>query len=801
MTEMRPDTDADDRPPLVGRRADLDAALAALRGGRSVIVAGAVGSGRIRFIADLASELAAAGTRLLKPPVDEAPTLARVPATPVRSIGEAVPSSASQSASRGRPVLVIDSATHLPPPVFDKVVEDAGARRMLVVGTMLSPQPDAAGSAARSERLVELWRAGHAVRIDLGPLSSADARILVRVVAGERSLDGETTARIVRDGSGLPPIVAELTRAASEAHEGTEMPSALFPYRHRPSNRALDIVKPRLDGVAEPLLRTLTLAARFDGTHEAGIRRRLPRGSLEPLIAADLAWIDRSTSRIWVRRLEAEAAYKMTGSPDVSAVLDGILDDLRSGYPLDAAEIMFLSEESSAIPLEESDRALMAEVYFAAAREAYARGRPQTAFDFARSARDGGHPHGADEMARVKAALHGSMSPYVQVDSLPELVRSMRWRETAQAAAEIVAGESDPVAKLSALGPLALASAALGRLAALDEALDIGGSIATLARSSSHPRQDSEIAAARAEFSAYASFARVLSGDQWDALDARLTLVTDDLVAGDYHGLLPVVAAARGLLAYGRGQSGVAEAEFRRAAGVHPGWAPFSQTWVRSMLARSVLRKGRLTEAMFWSGLARADAGALTVWDRYALNQLDAELASARNDSLAGAELLAAEARRQADGSPLFTVVMAYEAVRMGARDSELLQLIDSAAAGTDLGLLPWMAEAARAVFEEDERQLSRARYTAMARGHSLLSRELGSQSPDSDGSAGPLLSKREREVAALAGEGLSNAEIAARLFVSVRTVESHLYSARQKTGATSRRQLGDAASPEDAGL
>lgn len=53
------------------------------------------------------------------------------------------------------------------------------------------------------------------------------------------------------------------------------------------------------------------------------------------------------------------------------------------------------------------------------------------------------------------------------------------------------------------------------------------------------------------------------------------------------------------------------------------------------------------------------------------------------------------------------------------------------------------------------------------------------------------LLSDREREVAALIAEGLSNRRIAERLFLSVRTVESHVYVARQKVGAATRKDLG----------
>lgn len=51
-------------------------------------------------------------------------------------------------------------------------------------------------------------------------------------------------------------------------------------------------------------------------------------------------------------------------------------------------------------------------------------------------------------------------------------------------------------------------------------------------------------------------------------------------------------------------------------------------------------------------------------------------------------------------------------------------------------------------------------------------------------------LSRREREVANLAAAGLTNAQIAERLSVSVRTVESHLYQTFAKLGLDGRDQL-----------
>jgi DNA-binding NarL/FixJ family response regulator len=51
-------------------------------------------------------------------------------------------------------------------------------------------------------------------------------------------------------------------------------------------------------------------------------------------------------------------------------------------------------------------------------------------------------------------------------------------------------------------------------------------------------------------------------------------------------------------------------------------------------------------------------------------------------------------------------------------------------------------------------------------------------------------LTRREREVATLVARGLSNAEVAERLSLSVRTVESHVYRASTKLGVGDRRAL-----------
>src|SRR5438128_9405783 len=62
-----------------------------------------------------------------------------------------------------------------------------------------------------------------------------------------------------------------------------------------------------------------------------------------------------------------------------------------------------------------------------------------------------------------------------------------------------------------------------------------------------------------------------------------------------------------------------------------------------------------------------------------------------------------------------------------------------------------------------------------------------------SDGSAPETsvrLSPREIEVAGMVAEGLTNREIAARLFISERTADGHLEHIREKLGVNTRAQV-----------
>jgi DNA-binding CsgD family transcriptional regulator len=72
------------------------------------------------------------------------------------------------------------------------------------------------------------------------------------------------------------------------------------------------------------------------------------------------------------------------------------------------------------------------------------------------------------------------------------------------------------------------------------------------------------------------------------------------------------------------------------------------------------------------------------------------------------------------------------------------------------------------------------------------LARQSGPRRRAAAGWAG--LTRSEEQVARLAAAGLTNRQIGSRLFISPRTVQTHLSHVFAKLGVTSRRELSDQA-------
>jgi DNA-binding CsgD family transcriptional regulator len=141
------------------------------------------------------------------------------------------------------------------------------------------------------------------------------------------------------------------------------------------------------------------------------------------------------------------------------------------------------------------------------------------------------------------------------------------------------------------------------------------------------------------------------------------------------------------------------------------------------------------------------------------------ELAEAGDPVLVGGAVLAAlDLRDQAAAEPL-ALLLAY------LRDLELLLVVD------------FHAEFVAG------RRLGRDAAVAVA---------LGQADPRAPANGADLLARREADVARLVADGLTNKQIGARLFISERTVDSHVRSILTKLGFSSRAQVAAWMARED---
>jgi DNA-binding NarL/FixJ family response regulator len=92
------------------------------------------------------------------------------------------------------------------------------------------------------------------------------------------------------------------------------------------------------------------------------------------------------------------------------------------------------------------------------------------------------------------------------------------------------------------------------------------------------------------------------------------------------------------------------------------------------------------------------------------------------------------------------------------------------------------------------------AAVVAAARGEAVFGADIADhvlaalRRQDATAAAFPMLSSREREVLALLADGLTNQEIAARLYLSGKTIRNHVSSILAKLGVATRQDAAQAA-------
>lgn len=218
-------------------------------------------------------------------------------------------------------------------------------------------------------------------------------------------------------------------------------------------------------------------------------------------------------------------------------------------------------------------------------------------------------------------------------------------------------------------------------------------------------------------------------------------------------------------------------------------------------LAGSQMRPSLVLEARGWLEAAKGEITSAIGWLRMA-----AETAERCGDYAYEASALHAIVRLSADadaaarlGSLVSTVEGPLMTVRVAhanaAVSGDAAALERSSARFDDLGARLYAAEAAAAAAVTMRRDGDPRRAVALERRAAELARRCeGAMTPALRAiESQALLTARELEVAGMAAAGLSNREIAERLTISVRTVETQLQRVYEKLGVRGRMELPEA--------
>ncbi|OJX97929.1 MAG: hypothetical protein BGO96_13575 [Micrococcales bacterium 73-15] len=262
----------------------------------------------------------------------------------------------------------------------------------------------------------------------------------------------------------------------------------------------------------------------------------------------------------------------------------------------------------------------------------------------------------------------------------------------------------------------------------------------------------------------------------WRAVSVALSLGRSGPLSASYDERLLALGTA---LAARNGDARLAQSLFRELEGLRRTGAPtldIMREWARAELLSAEDATSTAAGDLLWScGEREAERGAplsaLAAWMLIG-TPLDAE-------RMATVERVWSTTR-----VPLLGPVLEVHR-RLHEGDAEqLLRALAPLPAPVPLAVTAfrvagerWQAQHGRALTEADVSTLA-------GEGVAETWREVSDAAPATPGP----LTDREREVLELARAGRSNREIADALFLSVRTVENHLYRARQKSGPVARR-------------
>ena len=231
---------------------------------------------------------------------------------------------------------------------------------------------------------------------------------------------------------------------------------------------------------------------------------------------------------------------------------------------------------------------------------------------------------------------------------------------------------------------------------------------------------------------------------------------------------LPEMTVPRASLFLARGEPAVAVAELRRRLNV---------------IGRDNLLAGPILAALVEAEIAHGDLAAATEARRQLtmLAEASERARDAADAALAAGRIAAAEGRRAQARAELERALDGFAKLEIPLEAARARLEIARLVRADEPELAVEEARVALSAFD----QIGAVREADMA---ASLLRELGAT-----GRAGPKgrerLTKREREILGLLGQGLTNAEIAARLYISTKTAAHHVSNILAKLGIRNRSE------------
>ncbi|MDU0344150.1 LuxR C-terminal-related transcriptional regulator [Microbacterium sp. KSW2-29] len=839
---------------LIGSDRDAIELASRVHSGVSMVVAGPRGSGRSYVIRTISAEVESLGREVIV--VRPASALTSVPFGALTAAGHP----ALRNLIEGAPtpidgVIVIDDVDTLDPASARAIAHGVATRRATAVLGLRTARarslhhPDDADEVRRT--FLDLWMDGFARRIDLSELTDDDARRMIALFPDADLLDVPTRAGLIwrADGSRtlLRQLVLEALRAVRDGRDPLRAIRSVAP-----GSRLAVALERHVAGFLRQDLECLAGVRRLAHLEFAVATRLFDPEAVDALIGSGLLHADSSPERrLTANDLFALEAHRQLGDDTVDAMID------RAGRRM-LAEADHWWSSTIAVSVSERWHRLGAD---ASGESAYAPAlRGRVALDAAREANDrGDSAHAAAHASRGLAAVDdpalrveldlarrcaGEPDDIVADGSARHRIARLQARraaagmpsssdpgqisaEQAEADAHVErllaeatrAGNRLDAAKACELTDLAVSlpgASPLGRLRALVAA----GTSQTIrgrwAVANTHYRDAQRLLDAiprpqgistRERLSAlmFLLIGHQIAGADGSAVEQRLERelgpaareggVSELTTAG--------IAAAIAFAASGRPEQ--SHREWTSAMQRDPSALGDPETAMMELsVAEELALAERLDEAR--SILARVETDGPILVRRSRLYVETTVLVAERllDDARAAARATADLSRGST--SAALRIRDLYRLVSLDIADADEIDELVQLAATTDL---PLAADAvrrasARSAGSEEDRPVDDLRL------HALWSaREAdptpSDPAPSAAAATAPLpedLTAREREIALLAHEGLTNRAIATRLFLSVRTVESHVYQARLKVGAASRRELarmvaqGEVASP-----